>query len=475
MRAKIGWLALAAAASGCSVQRLQTNSESRAEELFALTASWPAVAQSAPGEPPRGAVDVLFMIDDSSSMSALQQRLAAGFASFISIIDGLPGGTPDLHIGVVSSDMGVDDDSITGCNGEGGDRGALQFTARGSCTQTNLPAGAAYIALATAPDGSRVTNYGGALSDVFSCIALLGEQGCGFEQSLSSVRHALDPIRTIATNAGFLRRDAFLAVILVTNEDDCSAAPGVPLFDTTANLTTSSELGPPTNFRCNEFGHLCTINGALQHPPRTATGKLTGCESNESGSYLERVASFAGFLRGLKDDPAKVFVAAVAGPPAPYQVNVEPPAIGGDDPWPVIGHSCTAADGSFADPAVRLHQLTASLGPYGHFESICGPGAGGPLSRIAQLMTRPLAGSCVARPSSAATCQVVDRWVDGDGVKQAVVVPQCANTPGVTPCWSLVDDFHCATTEQMLSIDRGGAAMPAGLMTAIDCASMTLP
>ena len=43
---------------------------------------------------------------------------------------------------------------------------------------------------------------------------------------------------------------------MLTNEDDCSATPGVPLFDTGSNTNIQSQLGPPGNFRCNEFGHL---------------------------------------------------------------------------------------------------------------------------------------------------------------------------------------------------------------------------
>ncbi len=471
MNGKVAWAA-ALAACGCSVQTLVTSEQSHAERLFMLTANWPAFAQAPAGQLPRGAVDILFMVDNSSSMGPLQQQLAAGFDAFMNIIDSLPGGAPDLHVGVVSSDMGVGDDSIAGCNGQGGDRGRLQFAPRGACAQTNLAPDAHFIALRTEADGSRTTNYpGGTLAQTFGCIAPLGELGCGFEQPFASVKHALDPALAPPENLGFLRREAFLAVIMVTNEDDCSASPGVPLYDTISNLTIASTLGPPTNFRCNEFGHLC----GGSPPPRTATGDLGDCVSNETQGYLERVSSFVSFLRGLKGDPAQVFVASVAGPPTPYQVHVKPPEVPDTADWPEIGHSCMTADGAFADPAVRLNQLTESLGPYGRFEAICGDSLYTPLRRIGALMTRPLRKACVARPSSPATCQVIDRWVDGDGIKQSAVLPRCADAPGVTPCWSLVDDASCRATEQRLDIDRGGAPVSAGLMTAIDCGSMPLP
>jgi hypothetical protein len=403
-------------------------------------------------------------------MAALQQQLAAGFDAFMTIIDGLPGGAPDLHVGVVSSDMGAGDGSIDGCSAVGGDAGRLQFVPSSDCPSMSFDGGARFLSRRTEADGTRVTNDGDAsLSQAFGCIARLGESGCRFEQPFSSVKHALDPALAPPENGGFLRREAFLAVIMIANEDDCSAAPGVPLYDTTANLTIASQLGPPTNFRCNEFGHLC----GGRHPPRTATGELQGCESNETEGYLETVSSFAAFLRGLKPDPAQVFVAAVAGPATPYQVRVTPAPFADQADWPEIGPSCTTADGGSADPAVRLNQLTESLGPYGRFEAICGDSMYTPLRRIAAALTKPLRNACVARPSSQAACQAVDRWVDGDGNKQATVLPSCAEAPGVTPCWSLTDgDRSCRATEQHFEIDRGVAPLPPGLMTAIDCAGM---
>jgi hypothetical protein len=462
--------AIVVAIAGCSVNSLRTNEQSGAERLFALSANWPAFVQAPPGQPPRGAIDILFVVDNSTSMTPLQQQLAAGFASFMNVIDNLPGGTPDLHIGVVSSDVGAGEDLIQNCNGRGGDQGRLQFAPRGACTQTNLDPDAHFIALRTDANGSRITNYAGsALSQVFGCIAVLGDAGCGFEQPLASVKRALggDGRPPPAENQGFLRDAALLAVVLLSNEDDCSVAPGVPLFETMTNRTISSQLGPLSSFRCNEFGHLC----AGRRPPRTATGVMQDCESNESEGFLESVSSFVAFLRSIKRDPAKVFVASVAGPPTPYQVHVTPPLITDTADWPEIGHSCAGADGAFADPAVRLAQLTGSLGPYGRFESICADGMSTPLQRIATGVTAPLDRSCVARPSAEDTCQVVDRWVESDGIKQAAVLPRCADMPGATPCWSLVDDLRScpATTAQRLRIDRGGAAIPTGLMTAIDC------
>ena len=39
-------------------------------------------------------------------------------------------------------------------------------------------------------------------------------------------------------NAGFLRRNATLAIVLITNEDDCSAPPDSALFDSSSQLVS---------------------------------------------------------------------------------------------------------------------------------------------------------------------------------------------------------------------------------------------
>ena len=58
----------------------------------------------------------------------------------------------------------------------------------------------------------------------FECIATLGTGGCGFEQQLAAVEKAVTVHAAPgAANDGFLRPDAILAVLLVTDEDDCSA------------------------------------------------------------------------------------------------------------------------------------------------------------------------------------------------------------------------------------------------------------
>ena len=76
---------------------------------------------------------------------------------------------------------------------------------------------------------------------------------------------------------------------MITNEDDCSASPGVPLFDTGSNTNIVSQLGPPANFRCNEFGHICDGMHPNRNAPNndmTAMVSYTSCASNDTEGYL---------------------------------------------------------------------------------------------------------------------------------------------------------------------------------------------
>lgn len=459
---------------------------------FERTAGWPAYARTIGGEPRLTPIDVLFMVDDSSAMRTFQLQIARAFDAFMTVMDGAFVGKADLHIGVVSADMGAGDGSITGCfdpavpvpgrgagGGPGGagqptgamgsDHGSLQATPRGTCTATTLTGGDRFIAVSTDPvTGARVTNFTArSASDVFGCIAVMGEQGCGFEQPLSSVRHALDPALAPSQNAGFLRPDAFLAVILVTNEDDCSS-PTNTLYDTIDNRTIDSPLGPLQNFRCNEFGHLCMFGGELRRPPRTASEPLEGCRSAEDG-MLDRVSDFVGFLRGLKRDPAQVFVGAIAGPAAPYQVQTRAPSISDVAPWPEIAHSCTVAPGVYADPAVRINELATSLGARGAFETICAGDMVAPLQRIARAIVKPFSIPCVTPPAKSTDCEVVERWVDQDGVKHVASIPACEDNGHNYPCWTLSDHGACGSGTRFVSLSGARSPSPDAI-TAINCA-----
>src|SRR5262249_31449914 len=164
-------------------------------------------------------IDILFLIDNSSSTFDKQQLFANNFPNFITALDSFPNGRPNVHIGVVSSTVAVGAAGVQGCPHPAPmDDGLLQNTPRVS--GCSAPAGQYILDVKPAGSSTRTTNYTGTLAQAFSCIAELGDQGCGFEAQLESMKRALDGSRS--ENAGFLRPEAFLAVVILTDEDDCS-------------------------------------------------------------------------------------------------------------------------------------------------------------------------------------------------------------------------------------------------------------
>jgi hypothetical protein len=384
-------------------------------------------------------VDLVFMVDNSFSMKPLQNKLTANFPAFMNVLKALP--LPNVHIAVVSSDLGAGATGAPGCSNTGGDQGKFQFAPKDPvvCANAQLKAGQTFIS-----NVNGMPNYTGDIADAFGCIAALGQGGCGFEHQFGSVLRALGADGrggAPAENANFLRPGALLGVVLITNEDDCSAPIGSDVFDSTSKYV-SDPLGPQTSYRCNFVGHLC--DG--QKPPRASSGgPYQSCVSAEDGVLL-KVSDVVTGLKGLKADPTKVLVAAISGPAQPYVV-IDDAQPTNDDPagaWPQIGHSCTQTDGTYADPSVRIAQWVQAFGANGTFDSICNASFAPALQRIAEEIGKRVAPyRCLAMPGAQANCTFVDHVFDVTGTRVDTPVPACANNGGATPCWELVTDARC--------------------------------
>jgi hypothetical protein len=375
--------------------------------------------------PRNNEVDILFMIDNSAEMTEMQEKLYAQLPLFLQLLQSLAV-PPSLHIAVVSSDMGAPSDSANAieCTAKG-DQGEFQYLPRSdssldiTCTDTTLAPGDTFIS-----DADMMPNYTDPIGTVLQCIALLGDQGCGFEHQLASIDRALGADGQgppPSTNADFLRPEAALAIVILTNEDDCSAPANTQLYSLNGGQQNiANPLGPIANYRCNQFGHLCSdpITGAVIAPPlvppadaqgtaAAPTLALTNCTSNDTGTgLLTPVARFISDVKALKPDPDnQIVVAAIAAPAAPYTVAWAP-ASGGQNTkpgelWPELEHSCGAAggdvnpagqistDGSFGDPGVRIAEFVNAF-PRSYLESVCDPTYTPALSavaaRIAQLI-----------------------------------------------------------------------------------------
>jgi len=150
------------------------------------------------------AVDVLFVIDDSGSMADQQASLIASFDGFVAGMREELGGAPSLHVGVVTTDAYRDNEA--GCR-EIGDL----VTETGSIGGSNRACGP-FVS------GGRYLTQDDDLSTDFACVAQVGTGGDDDERAARAVLNAIDPSRPC--NAGFIREDALLVVVIITDEDD---------------------------------------------------------------------------------------------------------------------------------------------------------------------------------------------------------------------------------------------------------------
>ncbi|HVZ85450.1 MAG TPA: hypothetical protein VHG72_00655 [Polyangia bacterium] len=443
-------------------------------------------------------LDILFMIDNSSSMDSMQEKLYANLPTFMNILTGT-NTPPNLHVAVVSSDMGAPGDAAgsDGCT-TAGDMGIFQNIARSdstinaTCTDTTLQDNAYYIS-----NVSGMTNFTNpmGIAPVFQCIALLGDKGCGFEHQLASIDRALgsdqpqgtNPDNTIvpsppSQNVGFLRPDAYLGIVLLTNEDDCSAPTNTQLFSLgnggqgSQNLENPLGLGPLANYRCNRYGHLCKDPAAADptaaiQPPETPPGDaqgsaaaptldLTDCTDAGDSGMLTPVDTFISHIKSLKSDPDdQILVAAITAPATPYTVQWLPasmasPGTPSGELWPQVMHSCGpsgnsmvnpngvfTSDSSFGDPGVRISQFVNGFHD-SVLSSICAADYSSSLAEIANRLNALIQPPCITEKiqndsQGQPECSVIENLTDNSGTQTHIAIPNCNENGNAAPCWTL--------------------------------------
>ncbi len=417
--------------------------------------------------PSPGAFDILFVVDDSASMAGEQAALAANAPSFIGVLQTVEGGLPDVHIGVVSTDVGAAGmTGVPGCTGHGDDGNLLVPAA---CTGLD----GWFISDGIDGHGQRIKNYTGELAPLFACMVQLGTDGCGFEMPLEAAYRALQP----GKNPGFLRPDAYLLVVFITDEDDCSTAAGSMFGDPTAGL--ASPLGPRTSYRCFEFGVTCDDGPA---DPR-AFGTRTGCRANPQSPYLYELDRYVDFLKGLKEDPSMVIVAGVVG-----KDDERHTVVVGPDPahpaYPRVEPSCFQADSGDPDdgavPPVRLAEFLRSFPNRNTVTSICSATFQDALQNVAvggwaigkPCFPRRLRDRDPEAPGPQYECSVVDvRQLHGHR-REETVIPACSKGDGARPCWRILPDpQQCPDAPEQLALDveRGDGSVRSGTFLHVQC------
>jgi uncharacterized protein YfcZ (UPF0381/DUF406 family) len=274
-------------------------------------------------------VDVLFVIDNSNTMAQEQDNLAANLPKLVQRIEAIQPRIKSYRLGVVSTDLGAGPYTIGTCKPKG-DEGRLLHAPHGAGCAASYPRWL---------EGPSPT-----LAQDFACVAKLGVGGCGYEQQLEA---ALRALTAQPENAGFLRSNAPLAIIFISDEDDCSAKDE-KLFD----------------------------------PDDAALGALsTRCV--RLVDKLHPVARYSVGFRALKDNPKRVVVAAITGPAGPVQLDPGLPT--GMKPI------CSSPQLGEATPGNRFAELVQSLGERGVQASLCD----GDLSNALDVIGKAIERSCL--------------------------------------------------------------------------------
>ncbi len=203
-------------------------------------------------------IDILWVVDNSGSMQSSQNNLTANFQSFIQKFQSL---NYDFQMAVTSTDAWT-----ALYQNDARYSSILKSLRRGKIT------GDAGAGWSFSPDSgvSIIDGNTANISQTFLTNAEQGITGTGDERAFSSIKQVLD------FNPLFLRADAFLAVIIVSDEDDFS--------------------GNTSNFIAGDYNNESNSDPVTL----TNTGSNTDLFHLYSDTRLDSVDSYKSYLTSLK-------------------------------------------------------------------------------------------------------------------------------------------------------------------------------
>jgi hypothetical protein len=365
-------------------------------------------------------VDMLVVVDNSISMVEEQAILSTAFFPLVnSLIHPLPGwpfpSADDIRIAVVTSDMGLSWGGVPYSEGDGwpgtnpcsaaGDNGLFQTYNTGStidiehdvipCDGSNAQCPTGWtcsetdpndIGTCQAPGGNgagqvcpdmgalwsetTAASHNAVMAFEVACLADQGTTGCGFEQQLQSAAVALSR----ADQEAFVRKEALLVILVVSDESDCSMEDGPAMF---ATDEIQDESG------VSEMNIACGV-----HP-----------------EFLYDIEHYYTTYAGFKTSPNSVVFAAIVGVPMVdvcqgtgdtlgdcldhpdmELVAVIKPNSAGTDTW-YFENACTNGTVTEATPGRRYVQLAnEEFGGLSYIYSICNEDWGPAMEKIARLI-----------------------------------------------------------------------------------------
>ncbi len=470
---------------------------------------------------PNRDVDVLFVIDNSGSMAEEQGLLAQNFDAFIGELDLVDA---NYRIGIVTTDNGNPRDPkavfdsgdlrLSSCLGrvEDGEFVYNDFDATFACTDhCTLSDGDLEIRPTTAdssgdPDKEAAprswierlygeTNLGGGVSiaEAFQCYGPQGVNGAGFESPLESMYGALVKSGDRDSgNHGFLRDNAHLAVVFITDEVDCSFNPDFAEIFRDNTTFWSDPDGPiPTSAVCWNAGTKCEGPGPVYEGCDSADYDSMGQPTTQGDEAvifpIDRYVDILDAIREEKRDSTKVMVAALAGVPQGFADGAAPiPYADAVDPAEQdefgVGAGCTfnledddPSNDSIARPPVRLRELAEAFpidpaSEHPGLYSICQDDYTPALRDIAEQVRAQFRPGCLeacVKDTDSSTelvepnCAVYEADGEGNGrqdlVECALVDGEWGMPEGGGLCYALLTDASGATADVAddMSVDEG--------------------
>ena len=380
-------------------------------------------------------VDILLVIDNSGSMGIDQRRIAAGLEAFIARLDAAEA---NWRIAVTTTDV-----QNPVCEASTADDGGFEFS---SCRQRANdfvfdPGGPSennqydqvcadycqhdeIASLATlADDGALVARpwlqrqdgelnvAGMSAAEALACLIPQGINGCGFESPLEATFRAL--MRASAPSSkqtAFVRPEAVLAVVVVTDEFDCSHNDAyLDIFtDTESPLWHPDAGGRPYSSICWNAGVGCSGDGEpYEGCSPIDRGVDGGGVADPHDAVLHPFSRYVDVLEAHENGKQEsmpgreVIVGVFAGVPPGYQAGEADLFYNRGDTLDVLQYGvapgCTRSNGEAAAlPPVRMRKWAEAfeVDEQRNLFSICQEDHGPSLDVIADAIENQLSPGC---------------------------------------------------------------------------------
>lgn len=460
----------------------------------------------------RRAVDILFVVDNSGSMGGEQGTLTQSFRSFVDVLEAQQVGA-NYRIGVTTT-AANGALANTSCRQRLGDflfeweHGFIDEQQRGCLDHCVYDVLELYQPWVEKSEGVTNLPDGVDLASALQCIGPPGINGPGFEKPLEAMLQVIQHDTT-----GFLRDDALLAVIFLTDEADCSSAPEHE-FDLQNEVFWSSDHA--TSAVCWNAGVECLGGPGVYDECVPVDLDFTGLPTDDPDAAmlypLDRYTSALSALsvqRQSAGGNGQVFLSLIAGVPLDYpetgaQFFADSVFVDFNQEYG-IGPACNVGTETIGDPPgipdVRLRQVVESFaGEEPNVYSVCSADYGIALEAIAgaigKISERSCVGGCVADllPDAGVqpSCRLAEQFPAELGepdraVEPCVIEGDAWSFPGpnVHSCYRVLDDRdqtteelvddmapHCVTSGfnvELVVERREGIPVPAGTSVDVSC------